>query len=90
MIQSLNENSLIQPFHIAMTRQHFEDFEKNAVSNFEEIEKNRIKDFEETGLDLRFSLFSRGQEDFSLGLDHWMAQVRIFRGDVRHPNMINS
>ena len=39
MIQSLNENSLIQPFHIAMTRQHFEDFEKNAVSNFEEIEK---------------------------------------------------
>jgi hypothetical protein len=40
MIQSLNENSLIQPFHIAMTRQDFEDFEKNAVSNFEEIEKN--------------------------------------------------
>ena len=38
MIQSLNENSLIQPFHIA--RQDLEDFEKNAVSNFEEIEKN--------------------------------------------------
>ena len=37
---------------------------------------------EGTGLDLRFSLFSLGQEDFSLGLDHWMAQVRIFRGDV--------
>ena len=37
---TLNENSLIQPFHIAMTRQDFEDFEKNAVSNFEEIEKN--------------------------------------------------
>ena len=62
--------------------QHFEDFEKNAVSNFEEIEKNRIKDFEETGLDLRFSLFSLGQEDFSRGLDHWMALERIFRGDV--------
>jgi len=30
---------------------------------------------EGTGLDLRFSLFSLGQEDFSLGLDHWMAQV---------------
>ena len=38
---------------------------------------------EGNGLDLRFSLFS-------LGLDHWMAQVRIFRGDVRHLNMINS
>ncbi len=47
MIQSLNENSLIQPFHIAMTHQDFEDFEKNAVSNFEEIEKNRTKNFEE-------------------------------------------
>ena len=45
---------------------------------------------EGTRLDLRFSLFSRGQEDFSLGLDHWMAQVRIFRGDVRHLNIINS
>ena len=29
---------------------------------------------EGTGLDLRFSLFSLGQEDFSLGLDHWMAR----------------
>ena len=73
-----------------MTRQDFEDFEKNAVSNFEEIEKNRIKDFEETGLDLRFSSSPLGFAAFSLGLDHWMAQVRIFRGDVRHLNMINS
>jgi len=45
---------------------------------------------EGNGLDLRFSLFSLGREDFSLGLDHWMAQVRIFRGDVRHLKMINS
>ena len=36
--------------------QHFEDFEKNAVSNFEEIEKNRIKDFEETGIYAIFAL----------------------------------
>ena len=42
--------AILQLFHIAMKRQHFEDFEKNAVSNFEEIEKNRIKDFEETGI----------------------------------------
>jgi len=69
--------------------QHFEDFEKNTVSNFEEIEKNRIKDFEETGLDLRFSSSPLGFAAFSLGLDHWMAQVRIFRGDVRHLNIIN-
>ena len=56
MIQSLNENSLIQPFHIAMTRQDFEDFEKNTVSNFEEIEKNRIKDFEDTGICAIFAM----------------------------------
>jgi hypothetical protein len=30
-----------------MTRQDFEDFEKNAVSNLEEIEKNFIKKYEE-------------------------------------------
>ena len=34
-----------------MTRQDFEDFEKNAVSNFEEIEKdfekNAVSNFEE-------------------------------------------
>ena len=30
-----------------MTRQVFEDFEKNAVSNLEEIEKNYMKNFEE-------------------------------------------
>jgi hypothetical protein len=36
--------------------QHFEDFEKNAVSNFEEIEKNRIKDFEETGICAIFAM----------------------------------
>lgn len=35
--------------HGALSRQHFEDFEKKAVSNFEEIEKNLIKNFEETG-----------------------------------------
>ena len=56
MIQSLNENSLIQPFHIAMTRQDFEDFEKNVVSNFEEIEKNLIKNFEETEMYAIFAL----------------------------------
>ena len=39
-----------------MTRQDFEDFEKNAVSNFEEIEKNRIKDFEETGIYAIFAM----------------------------------
>jgi len=39
-----------------MTRQDFEDFEKNAVSNFEEIEKNRIKDFEETGICAIFAM----------------------------------
>ncbi|MBO6247651.1 MAG: hypothetical protein J6N54_02425 [Bacteroidales bacterium] len=37
----------------ALSHQHFEDFEKNAVSNFEEIEKNRIKDFEDFA-NLRF------------------------------------
>jgi hypothetical protein len=36
--------------------QHFEDFEKNTVSNFEEIEKNRIKDFEETGICAIFAM----------------------------------
>jgi hypothetical protein len=36
--------------------QHFEDFEKNAVSNFEEIEKNRKKDFEETGICAIFAM----------------------------------
>ena len=36
--------------------QHFEDFEKNAISNFEEIEKNRIKDFEETGICAIFAM----------------------------------
>jgi hypothetical protein len=36
--------------------QHFEDFEKNAVSNFEEIEKNRMKDFEETGICAIFAM----------------------------------
>jgi len=36
-------------------RQHFEDFEKNAVLNFEEIEKNHIKYFEETGI---YSIFA--------------------------------
>ena len=36
--------------------QHFEDFEKIAVSNFEEIEKNRIKDFEETGICAIFAM----------------------------------
>ena len=56
MIQSLNENSLIQPFHIAMTRQDFEDFEKNAVSNFEEIEKSFIKNFEEAEISAIFAL----------------------------------
>jgi hypothetical protein len=39
-----------------MKRQHFEDFEKNAISNFEEIEKNRIKDFEETGICAIFAM----------------------------------
>ena len=39
-----------------MKRQHFEDFEKNAVSNFEEIEKNRIKDFEEAEISAIFAL----------------------------------
>ena len=39
-----------------MTRQDFEDFEKNAVSNFEEIEKNRIKNFEEIGIYAIFAL----------------------------------
>ena len=43
MIQSLNKNSLIQPFQIAMTRQDFEDFEKNAVLNFEEAVEKRTK-----------------------------------------------
>ena len=38
-----------------MKRQHFEDFEKNAVLNFEEIEKNHIKNFEETGI---YSIFA--------------------------------
>jgi len=56
MIQSLNESSLIQPFHIAMARQDFEDFEKNGVSNFEDFEKNRIKDFEDTGICAIFAL----------------------------------
>lgn len=36
--------------------QHFEDFEKNAVSNFEEIEKNRINDFEETRICAIFAM----------------------------------
>jgi hypothetical protein len=36
--------------------QHFEDFEKNAISNFEEIERNRIKDFEETGICAIFAM----------------------------------
>ena len=40
----------------AITLQHFEDFEKNAVSNFEEIEKNHIKNFEETGIYAIFAL----------------------------------
>ncbi len=39
-----------------MKHQHFEDFEKNTVSNFEEIEKNRIKNFEETGIYAIFAL----------------------------------
>ncbi len=39
---------LFLSFHGALPRQHFEDFEKNAVLNFEEIEKNRNKNFEET------------------------------------------
>ena len=36
--------------------QHFEDYEKNAVSNFEEIEKNLIKNFEETEMYAIFAL----------------------------------
>ena len=36
--------------------QHFEDFEKNAVSNFEEIEKNLIKNFEEAEIYAIFAL----------------------------------
>ena len=39
-----------------MKRQHFEDFEKNTVSNFEEIEKIRIKDFEEAEISAIFAL----------------------------------
>ena len=42
--------AIIKDGHTASSHQHFEDFEKNDVSNFEEIEKNRIKDFEETGI----------------------------------------
>ena len=42
--------------HGALSLQHFEDFEKNAISNFEEIEKNRIKDFEETGICAIFAM----------------------------------
>ena len=37
-------------------RQHFEDFEKNAVLNFEEIEKNLIKIFEEAEIYAIFAL----------------------------------
>ena len=48
--------AILQPFHIAMKRHHFEDFEKNTVSNFEEIERNRIKDFEETGICAIFAM----------------------------------
>ena len=39
-----------------MKRQHFEVFEKNAVSNFEEIEKNLIKNFEEAEISAIFAL----------------------------------
>ena len=52
----LARGTILRPFHIAMKRQHFEDFEKNAISNFEEIEKNRIKDFEETGICAIFAM----------------------------------
>jgi hypothetical protein len=41
---------------VLFTGQHFEDFEKNAVSNFEEIEKIRIKDFEEAGICAIFAM----------------------------------
>lgn len=41
--------------HGALSLQHFEDFEKNAVSDFEEIEKNLNKNFEETGI---YSIFA--------------------------------
>ena len=39
-----------------MALQHFEDFEKNAVSDFEEIEKNLNKNFEETEISAIFAL----------------------------------
>ena len=64
--------------------------EAGEAAEEEDVADPGFQSLQGTGLDLRFSLFSLGQEDFSLGLDHWMAQVRIFRGDVRHPNMINS
>ena len=54
-LMKLPDFVILQPFHIAMKRQHFEDFEKNAVLNFEEIEKNHIKNFEETGI---YSIFA--------------------------------
>ena len=47
---------LFLPFQGALSHQHFEDFEKNAVSNFEEIEKNHIKNFEGTGIYAIFAL----------------------------------
>ena len=43
-------------FHGALSHQHFEDFEKNAVLNFEEIEKNLIKNFEEDEIYAIFAL----------------------------------
>jgi len=43
-------------FHSASSHQHFEDFEKNGVSNFENFEKNRIKDFEDTGICAIFAM----------------------------------
>ena len=47
---------IILPFHGALSRQHFEDFEENAVLNFEEIEKNLIKNFEEVNIYAIFAL----------------------------------
>lgn len=48
--------ALFLPFYGALSLQHFEDFEKNAILNFEEIEKNLVKNFEEAEISAIFAL----------------------------------